>query len=255
MKPMRWIVFLAAALAAFAQEPAFEVASVKPSTPKDLIIAFFTYPGGRIAVTNYSLSAMLQEAFHVQPFQIAGGPRWIREDRYNLEAKPPASSQSSKSNPANPKLPPNNEQRRMLQTLLIDRFQLKFHREMREGPVYNLSRGSKPLKLTPAKNADDYPWAGGLSGGGFMGDGVAGTNITMTLLAERLGPYLQRRVIDQTGLEGSFDFRIEYPAEGSNPDVLASIFACLQNLGLKLEAGKGPVETIVIDSVERPTAN
>jgi uncharacterized protein (TIGR03435 family) len=249
---MRLAPLLACAALAFAQEPAFEVATLKPSTPQDHFIALSTYPGGRITITNYPLYAMLLEAFHVQAFQIVGGPRWTHEDRYNVEAKPPASSAAAKFMPAYPKVPPTDEQRRMLQTLLVDRFHIQFHRESRQGPVYLLTRGPKELKLQPAKDPDEYPWAGSLAGGGFGGDGMRGTNITMPLLAERLSPYMERPVIDKTGLTGSFDFRIEFPADPDHPDITASLFACLQALGLKLEAAKAPVQYIVIDHVEKP---
>lgn len=209
-----------------------------------------------MTITNYSLHAMLQEAFRVQPFQIAGGPPWMEDALYSVEAKPPASSQSAKSKPPYPKAPPNDEQRRMLQTLLIDRFHIKLHRETREGPVYLLRRGSKVLKLQPAKDANEFPWAGSLEGGGLSGDGMRGTNITMIQLAEPISPYFERPVIDRTGLTGSFDFRTEYARDGSErPDLIASIVASLRDLGLNLEPAKGPVETIVIDHAERPAAN
>ena len=198
---------------------------------------------------------MLWEAFHVHPFQITGGPRWITEDRYNVEAKPPANSKSAKFMPAYPKVPPIDEQRQMLQTLLIERFHIQLHRETREGPVYFLTRTSKDLKLEPAKNPDEYPWAGGLGGGGFMGDGIRGTNITMAQLAERLGRELGRNVIDQTGISGAYDFRMEYHGDPDHPDTNASIFASLQGLGLKMETGRAPVEYIVIDSAEKPSGN
>jgi uncharacterized protein (TIGR03435 family) len=259
---MEWSALLAIAFCAraIAQQPAFEVASVKNSTPQDRIIALSTYPGGRITITNYTVHAMLEEAFQLQPFQIVGGPRWLLEERYNVEAKPPVSSESAKSNPPYTKSPPNREQRRMLQSLLIDRFQLAFHRENREGPVYLLSRGAKALKLQPTREPDAYAWAGSLAGGGFAADGMRGTNITMAQLAERLGPYLQHPVIDQTGLAGPYDFRVEYSSDGDRPnndrpDVVASIFSCISDLGLKLRAAKAPIETLVIDRAEKPTAN
>jgi uncharacterized protein (TIGR03435 family) len=198
---------------------------------------------------------MMEEAFHVQPFQIAGGPSWTQDALYSVEAKPPASSPSAKSNPPYPKAAPNDEQRRMLQALLIDRFHLKLHRETREGPVYLLMRGRKPLKLEPTRDPNEYPWAGSLAGAGFGGDGMRGTNITMTQLAERLGLRLERPVIDQTGLTGAYDFRIAYASDGERPDLIASIITSVRNLGLKLEAGKGPIETIVIDRAEKPAAN
>src|SRR5580700_3324093 len=128
-------------------QPAFEVASVKLSTPADNVIGLFTYPGGRITATNYTLEMLIEEAFSVQRFQISGGPRWIGDDRYSIVAKPPASSKSGRSMPPYPKAPPDEEQRLMLQTLLADRFHLQLHRETKEGPIYTLAVGSKELKL------------------------------------------------------------------------------------------------------------
>jgi uncharacterized protein (TIGR03435 family) len=219
------------------------------------VIGLFTYPGGRITATNYTLEMLMEEAYGVQRFQIAGGPRWIGDDRYSIVAKPPASAKSSKSMPPYPKAPPNEEQLLMLQTLLVDRFHLQFHRETKEGPIYVLAVGSKELKLKPAKSADDYPWVGGPEGGGISGSGMAGTNASMQLLAARLSPYFRRPVLDQTGLKGAFDFRLEITKDDSQPDVIASIFSSIQALGLKLEAARGPVETLVIDYAERPTGN
>jgi uncharacterized protein (TIGR03435 family) len=235
--------------------PAFEVASIKPTSPQQRILAIYTYPGGRITVTMYTLRQLLEEAFNVQSFQISGDPRWINEDRYDIDARPPASSKSSKANPNNPKLPPNDEQRRMLQTLLIDRFQLKYHRETKDGPVYLLLRGKKELKLKPAKNKDDYPWAGSAAGGAPFAYGIAGTNISMAQLATRLTRPLGHPVLDQTGIDGSFDFKVEYASDDPDADVISSILSSIQALGLKLESSKGPVETIVIDHAEKPSAN
>src|ERR1700722_12288368 len=239
-----------------AASPSFEVASVKPSTPNDRVIGLFTYPGGRITATNYTLEMLLEEAYSVQRFQISGGPRWIGDDRFNVVAKPPASSKSSKSMPPYEKAPPNDEQLLMLQTLLADRFHLQFHREIKEGPVYLLTVSNKELKLRPAKSAEDFPWVGRPGGGGTVsGSGIAGTNATMQLLATRLTGYLRRPVLDQTGLKGAFDFEFDYAADDNQPDVIASIFASVQGLGLKLEAAKGPVETLVIDHAEKPSEN
>lgn len=238
-----------------ASPPAFEVASVKLSTPQERVIGLFTYPGGRITVTNYTLRMLIEEAYSVRTFQISGGPRWIDDERYSIVAKPPASSKSSKSMPPYPKAPPNEEQLSMLQTLLADRFHLQLHRETREGPIYILAVGNRELKLKPAKSADDYPWVGGPEGGGISGTGIAGTNASMQLLASRLTGYLRRPMLDQTGLQGAFDFRFECPRDENQPDIVASIFASLQGIGLKLEAAKGPVETLVIDHAEKPSEN
>jgi uncharacterized protein (TIGR03435 family) len=238
-----------------ASPPAFEVASVKLSTPDERVIGVFTYPGGRITATNYTLQMLIEEAYSVQTFQVSGGPRWIGDSRYSIVAKPPASSKSSALTPPYPKWPPNEEQRSMLQTLLADRFHLQLHREMKEGPIYMLTVGNKELKLKPAKSADDYPWVGSPGGGAISGTGMAGTNAPMQLLAARLTGYLKRPVQDRTGLKGSFDFKFEYAADDNQPDIIASIFNSLQELGLKLEPAKGPVETLVIDRAEKPAEN
>ena len=124
--------------AVFAQRVEFEVASIKPSVVQSgqYGIGFFSFPGGRVRANMVKLDYLIQIAFNLQPFQISGGPRWIHEDRFDLEAKPPATSKSAHANPRIFKLPPNDEQRQMLQALLKDRFQLKYHRESKDGPVY-----------------------------------------------------------------------------------------------------------------------
>ena len=143
----------------------------------------------------------------------------------------------------------------MLQSLLIERFGLKFHRETREGPMYLLAKGSKPLKLEEPKDKNAYPWAGSLGGGAIMGDGLAGSNESMGDLARRLSRYLRRPVLDRTELSGSYDFRVEYRSGEERPDIISMILTCVQNLGLKLEASKGPIETIVIEHAEKPSPN
>ncbi len=256
---MRSLVLLAFALAmARAQSgPAFEVVSVKPSAMQNnnTGIGLFTYPGGRIRANICGLDYLISEAFGMQLFQLAGGPRWIHEDRFDIDAKPPANSPSSKANPNSPKLPPNAEQRLMLQALLADRFQLRSHRETREGPVYLLTRTNKELKLQPTQDPAAYPWVGSVAGAAIARDGLKATNATMALLTARLSSYLERPVIDRTGLQGAFDFEYRFSSNDPSTDVVTVIMASLQGLGLKLAAGKGPVETLVIDRVARPAAN
>lgn len=240
-----------------ARPPAFEVVSIKPAgtPPAKLGRGIFPFPGGRIEGYGLKLEKLIEEAFSVQLFQVSGGPRWVYEDRYDVVAKPPDSSSSSKSNPSSPMTPLNDEQRQMLQTLLTRRFQLKYHRETKEGPVYLLVKGNKNLKLQDAKDAAERPWVGGMGGGAILGDGLWGTNISMQLLASRLSAYLEHPVLDRTGLKGSFDFKYEYHSGDAQPDVVASILTAVQGLGLKLEPAKGPVETFVIDHAEKPAEN
>jgi uncharacterized protein (TIGR03435 family) len=166
----------------------------------------------------------------------------------------------------------------MLQALLADRFQLKVHREIKQGPVYLLVRGNNALKLEAPKDKSSLSWAGSVEGGPINGDGIAGINISMPELATRLSGFLGRPVLDRTGLEGSFDFKLKdatgdgassaiggLPAGGPKaggllPDdpasrLMYSLFAAIKGIGLRLDQGKAPVETIAIDHVEKLSEN
>jgi uncharacterized protein (TIGR03435 family) len=154
------------------------------------------------------------------------------------------------------KTPPNGEQRKMLQSLLVERFGLKFHRGTKEGDVYVLEKGDKPLKLKAPKDDHAFSWAGGVEGGGvYDGAGMAGTNISMAQLTMRLSGFLHRTVLDQTAISGAYDFEFRTGNADADADVTAAIFASMQGIGLRLKAAKGPVETIVVDHVERPSEN
>lgn len=253
----------ASAAAGQSLAPEFEVASVRPSGP-DMreINGFYTYPGGRVVGHGCTVEYLVMIAYNVQLFRISGGPSWtqvLSEERFELEAKPPESSRSAHWETNSPKIGPGEEERQMLQSLLAERFKLQVHREVKQGPVYILRLGAerKKLKLTPPKDKEGYPWAGSIAGGLPGGDGLRGTNISMPELAGRLSSWLERPVLDETGLKGSFDFEIHSDDEDVNSriDVTTSIVSSLKGVGLNLSPAKGPVETIVIDHVERPSEN
>jgi uncharacterized protein (TIGR03435 family) len=233
---------------------AFEVASIKPSPPTGHL-GYLTYPGGRVSFGHCTLEMLIENALDVQAFQIDGGPGWIHTDRYEIDARVPASSESSKARPSVPNAPMNAEQREMLLTLLADRFQLQFHRETRMGPVYFMVKGNKALKLEPTKIVRDFSWVGSPNNGDVRGDGIAGQSVPMPILADRLSSYLGRPVLDHTGIKGFFDFRYDYLSDDPHPDVISTIITSVEQLGLKLESRKGPVEAIVIDHVEKPSPN
>lgn len=241
-----------------AKLPEFEVASVKPSSPNQREMnGFYTYPGGRIVGQGCRLQFLMMVAFNVQRWQISGGPGWtdlITGDSYDIQAIPPASSQAAHLNPAIAKNPPSDEQRQMLQALLMDRFQLRYHIEQREGPVYLLERGKGELKLSPPKDPNTFPWAGAVSGGWF-GGGIRGENISMPQLAVRLNRFLERPVLDQTGLQGSFDFEYRNNDGQNDADITGFLLTAMKAIGLELKSGKGPIQTIVIDHAERPSPN
>jgi len=258
------VTFMTACLLPAQDRPAFDVASVKPSDPvagSRFGPGVYTYPGGRVVARNCALEYLVREAFapdggtEVLEFTFPNGPKWYGTDRFDIEARPPSNSAASKSNPSSFKNPPNEEQRLMLQTLLAERFQLKFHREVKDRTVYLLMRGKGELKLREPKNKDEYSWAGTAGGGGPFANGIAGMNISMAQFAGRLTPALGRPVLDRTGLSGFFDFKYEYTADEQSRDVTASVMTSLRGLGLKLETATAPIEIIVIDHVEKPSAN
>jgi uncharacterized protein (TIGR03435 family) len=232
------------------------VISIKPSDLHARTgIGVSTYAGGRVVANKCTLRVLIETAFNVQPFEIEGASGWMDGDAWDIDARPPASSKSAALNPANRKAPPNDEQREMLQSLLADRFSLRFHRETRQQPVYFLDRGNKALKLENSKVKDGFSWVGSPHGGMIVGDGVAGTNVSMPALANRLSGYLERQVLDRTHISGFFDFTSDYASGDSHPDVVSTIITSIGEIGLKLESGKAPVETIVIDHAELPSPN
>lgn len=234
--------------------PAFEVATIKPSPPTGHVGPAL-YPGGRVKIGHSTLSDLIFYALRVETFQISGGPAWVYSDMYDVEAKPPADSASAALIPP-PRADMSDEQCQMLLSLLKDRFKLRFHRETKDSAIFLLERNGKELKLTDAADKSRFPWVGSDANGGMMtGSGMAAVNISMPVLAERLIYYLSKRVDDKTGLSGSYDFLYHYASDEPHPDVVSSIVTSLNAIGLKLQPSRAPVEMVVIDSAERPSAN
>jgi uncharacterized protein (TIGR03435 family) len=220
------------------------------------MIGFLSSPGGRVSLGFATVKMLAFYAFDVQERYVVGGPDWVGTDRFNILAVPPedAESRTAKSPPV--KATPSDEQRKMIESLLLERFGFKFHRETKEVPVYLLERGSGKLALETPKDPDaDTRGAIVTYGGGIISGEAFGTNLTMDFLAAQvLGRGMDRPVVNKTGLTGHYDFRLE-PADPENTDFKAAAFGAMERLGLKLKPGKGRVEMIVIDSVARPTAN
>ena len=270
-----------AAVAVFGQpasRPRFEVASIKPVGYQGPM-RMRPLPNGLTG--TLSLKLLMQSAYTAQAFQIIGGPEWINSERYAIDAK--AAGNSSR-----------DQISLMLQSLLEERFQLKIHRETRELPVFDLVIARGGPKLPPPKEGgcedftDPHPEptgdrmappgsgpaalarCGGLDvilqvGGAQM----SGGKIPMPELVRMLSVVLGRTVVDRTGFTGLFDVRLDFLPDDSTPHLpppppdaassnamSPSIFNALpEQLGLRLVAAKGPVEVIVIDHVERPSAN
>jgi uncharacterized protein (TIGR03435 family) len=185
-------------------------------------------------------------AYQVMPEEISGGPSWAESDGFDIDAKGTGA-----------KVPPS-EFRQMIQTLLAERFHLKMHREQRPLTVYVLVQAKNRAKLVEA--TDRSPEASlRIEGPGVM-TGVA----TMPALATVLMRPLQRKVIDETGLQGAYNVRLRFAPEqrtapGTDPPPPSdgpSVFTALQDqLGLSLKTAKRPVEVLVIDMVAKPTPN
>jgi uncharacterized protein (TIGR03435 family) len=238
---------------------AFEVASVKPSTPRFPGRAFL--PGGRFTATNLPLRALIQVAYDVPPILISGGPKWVDSESYDIDAK--ADDPATKS----------DQLRQMLQVLLADRFQLILRRETKELPVYALvvSKGGPKLKKAEERECPDVFGMEALASNtichfliGGPGTGLTGNTVNMRDLADALTVRLRQPVLDMTGIEGSFDIKTTgwnpgLSAPGTEPSADpngASLFAVLQEqLGLRLDSRKAPVGTLVIERAERPAGN
>ena len=213
-----------------------------------------TYPGGRLVCKGCDLHFLVAQAFDVRYFQVSGGPSWRDDQRFDIDAKPPSTAASSHLMPDDPRVPPSEEQRQMLRSLLIERFRLKYHRESGEAAIYLLKRGDSALHLRSPKNPQAFPFLA-IYPKKTTGDSIAGVNESMVDLAKALCSYFDRLVIDRTGISGSFDFSCLNRSEDPQQDPQTLLPICLREIGLKLEAGKGPTEKIVIEAAGQPIPN
>jgi uncharacterized protein (TIGR03435 family) len=236
--------------------PAFEVATIKPSDPASWG-QIITLRGVEIITTNTTLHDLINLAYWLHPKQVTGGPAWTESEKFDLTGKPDAPGQ------------PNVDQMKMMiQKLLADRFQLKFHFEKRELPAYAIGIAKTGAKLT--KSQDDPNGLPGWS----IGRTPSGTrmifrNSPLSQLAAILQNSLDKPVVDQSGLSERYDFTLTFtpdpaqaallggtpPPAADNPDAAPDLFAAFQQLGLKLESTKAPVDVMVIDKVGKPSEN
>jgi len=241
------------------QELKFEVASVKVANPRTGI-DMRTYPGGRLSATNCTLQQLIMGAYGMtQQYQVAGGPSWVDVDKFEIEANAGEDFSQDKDRVIALGREAPRKMMLMLQTLLEERFRLKVHHETRQNTVYRLLVAKSGPKLMPTTDSTQRPFVGVERKGpvtqAAIGLAMVGKNATMALLAERLTGSLAHPVFNETGLTDNFDFRFEYAADETQPDQGPSIFTAIQQLGLNIEATKGPVDVIVIDHAERPDAN
>jgi uncharacterized protein (TIGR03435 family) len=229
---------------AWAQTPVrFEVASVRPTTSVPTAgTSVDLLPGGRLRIVNEPVKLLIRLAFQLQDSQIAGAPAWLDADRFDIEART-----------GFPEKPPPGQISPILQDLLADRFHLEFHREAREISVYALVLAKGGHKLKPAADGES---SGMNTETGRGTSHLAATASSLDVLAKWIGNRVGRIVLDQTGLEGAYDFSLTWspnPGPDSADPTLPT--ALNEQLGLRLASRKAPVEVLVIDGIRRPTAN
>jgi uncharacterized protein (TIGR03435 family) len=234
--------------AVFGQSREFEVASIKPSDPHSTPTRTIR-TSGRDVYASVTVLILMIAAYDVQNYQIAGAPSWLGNQFYEIAAK--ADGEST---------PTQAELRQMFQKLLADRFQLKIHRETRELPVYALIVGKDgPLMR---ESSPDTRYSRMIPGTGQW----KVSKVDMARLARDLTREVGRTVVDLTGLTGYYDFTLEWTPEQASPPTAdgaalpnsggPSIFTAVQQqLGLKLESRKHPIDLLIIDHVEKPSAN
>ena len=245
--------------------PRFEVASIKPIDPNAAMhrSGLSIYPGGRVEIPTTTLKGMIVTAFGVSYWQLSGGEPWMEKDQYDVEAKPSANLQPAITNLRHGLFDIDDERlRQMLQALLIERFHLKFHRETKTGKVYLLEKKGGTQALRPTDDASierNMPTSPQESSVGFAGGKWNIFNTSMPQLAKFATDHLMRApVIDRTELPGYFNHRqttVLDESEINYSDPSGPFMLFLQEMGLKLTADKGPVESFVIDSAEKPTPN
>ena len=248
--------------------PAFEIASIKVNSSGSQNFGFTPQPGGVLVATNVSARQMVTYAYSMQNSRVEGGPDWLDAVRYDISAKAAGPATQDQMLP-------------MLRTLLADRFKLVMHIDPRDTPIFALVRARADGRLGPQLRAssitdcdaareaqargaaiaasDGRPICGGRTrGAGLI---IAGA-VSMEELARNTSRMAGRVVVDRTGLQGRYDFDLKFNPDGElaaatpadrPPDALPSFFVALEEqLGLKLEPQRAPVDVVVIDSIQRP---
>jgi uncharacterized protein (TIGR03435 family) len=277
--------------AAHAQSPRpqFEVASVKASPQGRIGGQLGRAPGGRLTASNVPLALLIQNAYRVRPFQVIGGPDWMTTDRWDIDARAEEGSIPPQAGPSDPNVADPYSLR--LQSLLEDRFKLRIRRETRDLPIFELTvaKGGLKAKLSddqspfrPPERGAPPPPPPSLRQGRpmprgsislFGGGGLQAAAIPFVNFAATLSQIVGRTVVDKTELKGLYDFDLKWTPDAGqtigppgplprgvetppiDPSGASLVTALQEQLGLKLESSKGPVEVLVIDSVSRPSEN
>jgi uncharacterized protein (TIGR03435 family) len=239
-------------------DPSFDVATIKPNNSAATSMQGLFVRGRNFTIRNGSLGDLIAFAYNVQVKQVVSGPEWMDRDRYDIDGVPDKEG-----------VPSDKQLRTMMRKLLADRFKMTFHQEKRELSAYVLAVGKGGQKLTATQVNGPLPGFGMRPGaGGLTLNAINATLPDFTSFLQML--VLDRPVVDQTALAGRFDFKVTFtpddsqfnghppklPTQTDTVESSPGLFeAFQQQLGLKLEAQKTPVDVIAIDHVEKPSAN
>jgi len=234
--------------------PSFEVATVKPGNPADHNRMFGLRPGGSFFAINVTVKELILFAYDIKDQQLSGGPSWVDSATWEVVGKPEAAAKPDQT-------------RLMLRTLLADRFKLVLRRESKELSVYNLVTGKNGPKMTGSKAGAD-----GRRNIRIGRGQIEGQQVSMAALADMLSRLSGRPVLNQTGLAGTYDLKLEWTPDSAESSMMAagdnpappppadstgpSLFAAIQEqLGLKLEAQRAPVDVFFVERLEKPSEN
>jgi uncharacterized protein (TIGR03435 family) len=239
-------------------KPEFTVATIKPARPGSPR-GGYGFRGQDVTATNETVNWLIKLAWNVHAHQISGGPSWLDSERYDIEGKPDTPGQPSR-----------DQMKLMFQKLLADRFQLRFHIEKKELPVYAMEVLKTGPKITVSNgDPNDFPGIGFGREPGVIS--LVGRNTGLNGVANGLqSNILDRPVVDRTGLTGRYDFLLRFtpdptqvanfgglaPANTADLDAPPDIFTAFERqLGLKLQSARALVDVMVIDRIERPSPN
>ena len=234
-------------------DPSFEVVTIKPSRP-GLVGKGFGQRGRHLNVNNESVTDIVNLAFGLHQQQILGAPAWAESEKFDVEGEADGEG-----------VPSLDQYRIMLRKMLADRFHLAFHMDKKELSVYVLTVAKTGSKMTKSLNQDALAGLGMRGLGSVVGRGANMGNFRNFMQ----GNVMDRPVVDQTGIEGRYDFQLDWtpdefqfspigvkappaPENAAHPDLYTAI---QQQMGLKLEAVRAPVDVMVVDRVERPSEN
>jgi len=229
-------------------DPDWEVATVRPSDPNQKEQSFMVR-GRHIIVKNQPVEKMLMVGYGLQKNQIAGAPQWVKTENFDVDGLADVEGQ-----------PQVKQFQTMVRKLLVERFGLKMHNEQREMPVYVLTVAKDGPKLTPSKSDPNTLPRQEVRGDAAGERSLEFMNISMQDFCVMMLYYLDRPLVNQTDLKGTYDFTLKYtydeeraPTDGSAPPGLFT--AMQEQLGLKLEPVRAPAPVLVVDKIEKPSAN